>query len=237
MTTYTAAHDRSTAPPDAARRRRPWAVTGVVTGVLGLVATMNVFAKSVYPEDGSGLDITVVDRVDSGGTRIGFVLGYLAVAGLLVLAGQWRRHVEPQLPGSSASRVVSNGLLASAAALTFAYGWMGALALYSADGPEAGSFDQQGLYVYFMLTDFGAFIGWLGVVVAAGAAAWMGLVERSLPLWIGIVSVLPVLGTLLMIVLTSVPGAPGLFGALWLIVTFLGVALSRRPFTAGSRAA
>ncbi|GAA3382612.1 hypothetical protein [Cryptosporangium minutisporangium] len=235
MTTYTAAHDRSAAPPDAVRRRRPWAVTGVVTGVLGLAATMNVLAKSVYPEDGSGLDASVVDRVDATGTRIGFVLGYLAVAGLLVLAAQWRRHVEPQLPTSTASRVVSNGLLASAAALTFGYGWMGALALYNDDGPEAGSFDQAGVYVYFMLTDFGPFIGWLGVVVAAGAAAWMGLVERSLPVWIGIVGVLPVLGTLLFIVLTSVPGAPGLFGGLWMIVTFTGIALSRRPFTAGSR--
>ena len=238
MTTYTAAdHDRSAAAPDAAGRRRPWAITGAVTGVLGIAATLNLFAKSVYPEDGSTIGPGIVDGIDSAGTRVGFVLGYLTVAGLLVLGAQWRRHVEPRLPDSTASRVLGNGLIASAAALTFGYGWMGALALYSSGGPEAGSFDRTGLYVYFMLNDFGAFIGWLGVVVAAGAAAWMGLVERSLPLWIGIVSVLPVLGTLVMIVLTSVPGAPGLFGGVWLVVAFAGLALSRRPFTAGSRRA
>jgi len=237
MSTETPVYDRSAAPPDAARRRRPWAATGVVTGVLGVLATFPVFAESPYPTDDTTIDAAIVDKIDSGGVRIGFVLGYLAVAGLLVLAAQWRRHVEPQLSGSTAARVVANGLLASAACLTLGYGWMGALSLYADGGPEAGSFDDAGLYAYFVLNDFGAFIGWLGVVVAAGAVAWMGLVERTLPLWIGIVSVLPVVGVLLGSGLGGVPGIPGIVGGPWLVVAFLGLALSRRPFARTARRA
>ena len=69
--------------------------------------------------------------------------------------------------------------------------------------------------------------GWLGVVVAAGAVAWMGLRERTVSRWIGVVSVLPVLETTGTVVGLGVPGVPALLGPLWLVVTGLGLALGR----------
>lgn len=80
-------------------------------------------------------------------------------------------------------------------------------------GLEEGSYDTQGLYVYYLLNDFGSFIGWLGVVVAAGAVAWMGLRERTVSRWVGVVSVIPVLQTTLMLVGLGVPGVQGLLAA------------------------
>ena len=35
-------------------------------------------------------------------------------------------------------------------------------------GLEEGVYDTEGLYVYYLLNDFGAFIGWLGVIVRGG---------------------------------------------------------------------
>ena len=79
-------------------------------------------------------------------------------------------------------------------------------------GMEDTLFDDQGLYVYYLLNDFGAWIGWLGVVIAAGAVAYMAFRERTVAKWIGVVSVLPVLQTTLMVVGPRCPGRPGAAG-------------------------
>jgi len=113
--------------------------------------------------------------------------------------------------------------------LTLGYGWRLALALYLPGGLNEWGWDDQGLAVYYVLNDFGAYIGWLGVVVAAGAMAWLSLRERVLPRWIGVVSLLPVLGVLGMSGAGAVAGFPGIVGPLWLTITFAGLALSRRP--------
>jgi hypothetical protein len=68
---------------------------------------------------------------------------------------------------------------------------------------------------------------WLGVVVAAGAVAWMALRERTVSRWIGLVSVLPVLHTTAVAIGTDVPGTGALLGPLWLVVLGLGLALGR----------
>ena len=75
--------------------------------------------------------------------------------------------------------------------------------------------------------DLGAYIGWLGVVVAAGAVAWMALRERTVSRWLGLVSVLPVLQTTLMVVGLGVPGVAALLGPLWLVVAGVGLAVGR----------
>ncbi len=159
--------------------------------------------------------------------RLSMVLGYLAVVLLLVLAATWRRRVEPLLPDSTAAHLVPLGLVSSAAGLTYGYGWKGALGNYLPDSLEPHAFDDAGLYVYYVLNDFGSFIGWLGVVVVAGAVAVLGLRERAVPRWIGVVAVLPVLQTTLMVAGLGVPGVPALLGPVWLAVTGLGLYLGR----------
>ncbi|MFC6286453.1 hypothetical protein ACFP3Q_18510 [Nocardioides sp. GCM10027113] len=209
----------------ATTRRSRWPLYGAAAGLLGFTATM--------PLDGrpGGTDISLSHQLfvdlDPMVYRASMVAGYLAVVLLVVMAASWRRRVEPRVPGSTAAHVVPFGLVASAAGLTYGYGWKGALGNYMPGGGEYGYYDDQGLYVYYLLNDFGSFIGWLGVVIAAGAIAWMALRERTVSRWIGLWSLLPVVQTTLMVVGLGVPGVPGLLAGIWLVVTGLGLAFGR----------
>jgi len=205
----------------AARPIWPW--VGVLTGIGGAVAT----AVTDLHVDTGGAPTTaaIVNQVSQTNAHIGVVVGYLTVALLLVLAAGWRGTVERKHPHSLAARVATSGFIASAGALMLGYGWKGALAIYLPDGNEPNSFDDAGLYVYYMLSDFGAYIGWLGVVVAAAAVAWMGLKDRHVPLWIGAFSCLPVLGLVLVTGITGLPGFPALMAAPWLVIAFAGLSL------------
>ena len=210
----------------AAEKRSRWPLAATAAGLLGVTATL------VLDGRGPGTDHVQLSHglfTDLSATtyRLSMITGYLAVVMLLVLAASWRRRVEPRVPGSTAAHLVTLGLVASAAGLTYGYGWKGALGNYLPGGLDAGQFDDQGLYVYYLLSDFGGFIGWLGVVVAAGAVAWMGLRERTVSRWIGVFSLLPVIGTTAMVVGMGVPGVPGMYAPLWLVVVGLGLAFGK----------
>jgi hypothetical protein len=227
MTQTIAPSDRGVTP--AGTRRSRWPLYGAAAGLLGFVATMPLDGRSVFTD--VELDHQLFVDLNPLVYRASMVVGYLAVVLLLVTAAQWRRRVEPRVPGSTAAHLFPLGLLASAAGLTYGYGWKGALGNYMPGGMEENYFDDQGLYVYFMLTDFGSFIGWLGVVVAAGAVAWMALKERTISRWIGFVSLVPVLQTTLMVVGLGVPGVPGLLAGLWLTVAGVGLAFGKSTIT------
>lgn len=225
----TTSYDMKAVERVAARgaRRPVWPLVGVGAGIAGFVATI-LGDIHVEPKDGSAETADfVVTRISQSAAHLSLVAGWLSVTLLLILAAMWRRTVEPRMPGSIAAGVVSHGFTAAAGALMLGYGWKGAAAIYHADGMDAGTFDQTGLYVYYMLNDFGSYIGWLGVTVAAGAVAWMGLRERSLPLWIGAFSCLPVLAVLGVSGITGLPGFPGVVSPIWMVVAFAGLAFSR----------
>jgi hypothetical protein len=199
--TQTRTTTRLDAPSGAGRRA--WPLTAAAAGLCGVVATLVLDGRSAVGDDVS-LAPQLFESLDPTVYRASMVVGYLAVVLLLVTAAHWRRHVEHRVPGSTAAHLVPLGLLASAAGLTYGYGWKGALGDYMPGGPEHGMYDDQGLYVYYLLNDFGAYIGWLGVV-----------------------SVLPVLQTTLMVAGMGVPGVPALLGPLWLLVVGLGLSLGR----------
>lgn len=210
------------------RVREGWPWVGVVAGLLGIVATL--FGDIHLTIDGQDLvTADMMGEIDRGRAHLSVVSGYVTVAMLLVLAASWRGAIESRFPLSSAARVVTQGLAAAAAALTLGYGWKGASAIYHADGMDGGFYDNQGLVVYYILNDFGSYIGWLGVTVAAGAVAWMALRERILPLWLGLFSVLPVIGVVAMTGGTGLPGFPALVGTVWMVVAFAGLGLTRLP--------
>ncbi|QBR90963.1 hypothetical protein [Nocardioides euryhalodurans] len=218
------------AGPHQAASRPRWPLLAAAAGLTGLVATMVLDGRTVSDE-GATLDHQLFVDLDPLTFRLSMVFGYLTVVLLLVLAATWRRLVEPRLAGSTAAHVVPLGLLSSAAGLTYGYGWKGALGNYLPDSFEPHAFDDTGLYVYYVLNDFGAWIGWLGVVIAAGAIAVMSLKERTVPRWIGVVSLVPVLQTTLMVAGLGVPGVPALLGPAWLAVTGLGLYLGRSSIT------
>jgi hypothetical protein len=205
--------------------RAKWPLIASAAGVLGIIGTMVTDGRKEYEVTFSHQLFVDLDPMTY---RASLVTGYLAVVLLIVLAAVWRRRVEPRLPNSTAAHVVPMGLISAAAGLTYGYGWKGAMGLYMPGGNEDKAFDDTGLAIYYVLTDFGAWIGWLGVVVAAGAVAWMALKERSIARWIGAFSVLPVLQTTLMVVGLGIPGVPALLGPLWLVVTGLGLYFSKK---------
>lgn len=212
------------------QRRQRWPLLATAAGLAGVTATLVLDGRTVGDE-GASLDHQLFVDLDPLTFRLSMVLGYVTVVLLLVLAATWRRRVEPLLPDSTAAHLVPLGLVSSAAGLTYGYGWKGALGNYLPGSFEPTAFDDTGLYVYYVLNDFGSFIGWLGVVVAAGALAWMGLRERAVPRWLGVVAVLPVLQTTLMVAGMGVPGVPALLGPIWLAVTGLGLHFSRSTIT------
>lgn len=214
---------------DRGSRRSRWPLLGSLAGLGSIVATL---ALDLHPTDWDMDDpytSAVVDDVIGGKGHASVIVGYVVVALLLVLAAAWRRHVEPRTLTSTAARVVPLAMTAAAGALSLGYGWRGAMGLYS--GQEEGAFDQTGMYIYFVLNDFGAFIGHLGLTIAAGAIAWMAFRERLVSRWIGVVSVLAVLPVVITVSAFGLPGFPGVISGLWLIVTFTGLAFGRSTIT------
>ena len=209
--------------PAATSRRSRWPLVGAAAGLTGTTATLATDVRGPEPVSEANF-LEVLSRPTY---HVSVVAGYATVALLLVLAAQWRRRVEPRVRHSTAAHVVPLGLVTAAAALCLGYGWKGAMAIYLPGGLNAGLYDRAGLYVYYLLNDFGSFIGWLGVTVTAGAVACMALRERTISRWIGVISLLPVLSTAAYVALTGLPGAPGLTGSVWLLVAFTGLALGR----------
>jgi hypothetical protein len=211
--------------------RSRWPLLGTVAGLTGFVATL---ITDLHPDIGTKASTPdVVDQLSRTTAHISLVAGYVTVALLVVLAATWRRLVEPRVASSTAARVVSNGLLISAAALTLGYGWKGAMAVYLPGGlnGKTGGFDREGLYVMYVLNDFGSFIGWLGVTIAAGAIAWMSLRERTISRWIGVVSLVPVLAVTAFAVGTGLPGFPGVVSPLFMVIAFTGLAFGKSTIT------
>ena len=198
-----------------------WAWLGVAAGVLGAIATLFTQVAT----SAKNIDASVLSTLHTGEFRLGGALGYLTVASLLCLSAAWRVSVRPGI----ASRVVADGLTASAGALTLGYGWKLALALYLPGGVNAHEFGTQAQFIYYVLNDFGPFIGWLGVIVAAGAVAYISLREKLVATWVGIISLLPVIAVLFMSLGMTVAGFPGVVGPIWMVVAFAGLALGKHP--------
>lgn len=214
-----------------------WAVLAGIAGIAGTVATdlrpigeleafQNGVEYTVTPADMLGLDPLL--------GRIGYFFGLVAIAALIVFAAAWRRHVEARFERSTAARVVSIGIVATAGALVLGYGWRGALANYL--GAEAGLYGEEGLFVYYMLTDFGAYLPWMGVLVSAFALAWMAWVERSVSRILGGVTTVAAVGTFAGVLSTGVPGLPGVFMPAWLVVAGIWLAVGRSRVTRAENA-
>lgn len=228
------------ARPPVSRRGRLWLLWGVAAGLLGFTATVLFDVRPWTEADyarGGILSAAAEDMpaLDPLGNKLGFLLGFAAVACLLVLHGSWRARTEP-VSRSVAARVFSAGLVTSAAGLTFGYAWKGTLALYGHGGPEHGSFGDEGLLVFYALTDFGAFIPWFGVLVSLGALAAMAWFERSASRILGTLLAALVLLVAAGYILTGVPGLAGPVGGLGLAFASLWLLLGRRGLVPGRAA-
>lgn len=231
-----------------AARDRLWPLWGAAAGLTGFIATVFTDTRPTSEleaaERGEPFTSTpeVMDELTRMPNYLGFLLGFASVAFLIVFAAAWRSRVEAQHSRSIAAGVVTGGLLVSAAGLALGYGWKGALANYGYDGPESGLFGDQGLFVYYMLTDFGPYIPWLGVLVSFAAMAWMAWAERLVSRVLGTLLALYVLAIVAGYVLMGVPGLAGPLSGAVLAVTGIWLAVGRsrvtlRPLTISGRRA
>ena len=124
------------------------------------------------------------------------------------------------------------GLVATAATLTLAYGWKGALGNYLHGAAEEGTYDDQGLYVYYVMHDFSPYIGWVPMVVAAGGLAWMAFGEGLVSKPLGGVSAGFVVLVFAAVAVTGVPGLP-FVGSLGLVAASVWLAVGRSRIVVG----
>lgn len=229
-----------------AARDRLWPLWATAAGVAGFVATiiMDTRPPSETEAFRAGnpivLDDSYMHELSHTTNYLGMLFGYVAVACLIAFAAAWRSRVELVHQRSIIAAVVSGGVLVTAAGLALAYGWKGALANYGYGGPEHGYYDDPALYIYYMLTDFGPYIPWLGVLVAFAAIAWLAWVERLVSRVLG--TVLGIYAILIAgaVMVTGVPGLPGPLSGIVLAITgvWLSVGRSRvtlRPAATGGR--
>lgn len=149
-------------------------------------------------------------------------------AALLIFAAVWQKHAV-RTTDSTAARVVGYGVLATAAAETLGFGWKGSLGNYLGD--EAGMFDEHGMLVYYVLTDFGAYLPWVGVLISAWAVVWMAFVEKHVSRILGAVTAVIALGATVAMLAMGVPGIPGTAAPLWLVIFGIWLAVGRKSIT------
>lgn len=217
---------------EAARSRfTVWPLWGAAAGLFGFAATLVLDTRAGEPQN---MDYTVTARdmadLDPTMFRLGGLAGFLAVITLIVFAAVWQRRVVQRFPGSVGAPVVGYGALVSAATLSLAYGWKGAIGNYGHGAMEEGTYDDSGLFVYYMLNDFSPFIGWLGMLVGLLGLVWMSFAEGLVSRGLGALTALISVGTLVAVAVTGVPGLP--FTALvGLIIAGVWLAVGRSAIT------
>lgn len=222
---------------ESASRRAPrnvWALWGVAAGVLGAVTNVGLDDQTSTLKKLQPWDATIIGELNRTLYAAGVITGLAAIACLVLFVAGWKRWSERRTT-SLASGAVSVALTVSAAAMLVGYGVKGGLAEYLPGGSNDDNFSPDALLVLFTLNDTAGWYAWWGVVIAAGCCAWLGLRDRVLPVWLGVIGVVALLPPTIAMVFTGAVAIAGLVGPLWLIVLGLALALRREePLSAVS---
>jgi hypothetical protein len=210
---------------------RAWPLWAAAAGALGFVSTV-VTDKRAGDTSDMDYTVSVADMEPLGHEmfRIGGFTGFLTVGVLIVFAALWHRRVAQRFTWSLGAPIVTYGFIAAASALTLAYGWKGALGTYLHGAMEEGTYDDSGLYVYYVMNDFSPYIGWFPITVSLVGLTWMAfrerLVSRALGAVTGFFAVL-ILGA---VAVTGVPGLP-FAGSIVIVIVGIWLAVGRSPIT------
>ena len=224
--------EAATAASTRARTRfHAWPLWATAAGALGFAATLVLDTRAGEPDN---LDYTVgvsdMAALEPELFRWGGTVGYLCVVFLMVFAAVWHRRVVRPFPESVGAPLVSFGALVSAAALSLAYGWKGAIGNYAHGAFEEGTYTDEGLFTYYVMNDFSPFLGWTGMLVGLLGLTWMAFGERLVSRGLGAVMGLISGGTLLAVGVVGVPGLT--FTAIaGLIVAGIWLSVGRSPIT------
>lgn len=238
MTTPTAAYDREAQTTPTTRNdsstksagpaiSRAWAFSGIgaaVAAIVGIGASMGIDA--VYNETVAGDPTAIVDRLaDQTVPIIVFhVATMISALLLLVFAAGLKRRLDAQAPaGSLLPTVASWGLVLVSVAGLLGTG-LDTEFVFGVNDPDV-MVPEVGVF-------FGHWVGtipwlWVGAGVAALALAIAALKHAAAPKWIGIVSL--ILGVITVLFgISPLQYMAGMFGPIWLLVTSLGFAFGDR---------
>jgi hypothetical protein len=208
------------------RTRSRWAWWGVAGGLAGLAATMLTDPQGSLTDAQRHTGAQVLALVGHTGYQTGAVLGLAATACVLVMAAGWQRWARRVAPTSLPAGVVSGALVASAGAMIIGYGLKGSMAIYLPGGLNADEFARSSLYPLFMMNDLTPYFAWWGIPVAAGAVAVLGL-RRTVPLWLGVLSLVALLPPVVFLVATGLTAYAGIVGPVWLALVSIGLVVHR----------
>jgi hypothetical protein len=209
--------DAGDLPLDGPTVRARWPLFAIAAGVLAIPGNL-LSLGGALPEDEPDLDAYVAG-LDRGKYHAAFVLLLASAACLVLLVAALRRWVADRAGDRLAARVIPNALSITATLAVIAAAMAGSLALYLPGGMDDGVMWTDGLTASYLYLDFGALFGWWGAMLAAGACATLSFGRgRILPRWFGVVTTVLVAFPLAVAAITALPGLPGLFMPIWLIV-------------------
>ncbi len=201
-------------------QRAMWPVWGVIGGVAGIVSNIGFNDQNAVTDEQMASGAGVIEHLDRMNYQVGVVAGWVAIVALLVTAAGWSRLAARRRDEHLAWRVIPYGLVAAATSLILGYGVKGALAEYLPGGANADNFPAEGVYTMFVFNDNAPWVGWWGVLFAAGAASWLAFRQRgTLPIWLGVLGVLILLHSVVVMVGTGAVAIAGLTGPVWLAVS------------------
>jgi hypothetical protein len=206
--------------------RPRWPIFGVIGGLAGVASGATSITSVTDEQARSGVD--VIDHLSRGQYHVSFMLGLVSVVSLFLAASGWKRWAEQRAPRDLAARTIGPALAAVATINIIFASIAGSMALYLPGGTDTGTLSREGIFVNYILLDFGMLLGWWGAIVAAGCVAALSFRrDRVLPRWMGVVSVLFMLPGIAMASLIALPGFVGLTMPIWLIVISIGLVFSR----------
>jgi hypothetical protein len=209
------------------RRRVSWAWWGVAGGVAGVVViTLDPLQRQQFPARPWGPE--VVEFLDRGQYHLTAGVGLVVVLGLTMFATGWRRWAGENRD-DLAVLAVAPALVVTATLVLLGTGIKAALAEYAVGAVNANVFTGEGVYTLFVLDDSVAYFAWWGVQIAAGLLAWLSFKDRTLPAWFGVVTVLVLLPQVVVFFMIGALNGAGFYGALWLILLSLYLALRGLP--------
>ncbi|WP_435769975.1 hypothetical protein [Nocardioides sp. SYSU DS0651] len=220
------------ATPQRAGGFTAWPLLISLCGLLGVAALLlegRPDASGDFDYPVTAEDVVGIDHLPY---RLSGAIGYVVAILLLVTAAVWRHRVERRFPGSVGATVVSYGVVATAAITTLAYGWRGAVGNYFPGAAEEDTYDTEGLYNYYILTDFSPYIAFIPLVASAYGLAWMAFRERLVSRGLGALAAVLATALLGAAFVTGVPGLPSMI-IVGLVVAGIWLAFGRSPITSG----
>jgi len=209
--------------PTGRVRSRWWPIAGVVTGVLGIATTYS-FPMLEDDVKANGVDAVFNELDDPTVVRVGASIGFLVVLALVIWGAGFVRHLRTSSPdGALGASIAHISIAASAGAMIFGYGLKAMLAGGIKGGIDEGLYTKTDVAVLHLFVDQSHWLIWMGVALAAGVTAWMSFKYRSVPRWIGIVSVISAVLVFGMTVAFALPYSAGVVAPVWIVIASLGL--------------